>query len=225
MTPYQTFAILFNAGITLCILSFLYKESHAYRFAEHLFLGTFAGQTLYFAVTSIVDTCVVKIFNGVWIYLIPFILGFLLYTGMFFVPASVKWISRYPLVIIVATTLGIEARAQILTYFFTNVRQSLLNVVDLSNLVLVLGVITTAFYFFFTFKKVVHPQVDKYVRNIGQIFIMVYFGVSFGTTTMGRLSQMISRLDFLLHEWPAPLMIPIAIIVGLVAWFLGRKKS
>ncbi len=223
MIDFDVFAILFNASLTLCILSFLYKESHAYRFGEHLFLGSFAGQTLLFAINNINNTCVTKITRGSLIYLVPFILGILLYAGIFAAPTSIRWLNRYPLAFLVAVFLGVNFRAQTNTYIFTALRQSFLDLTDFSNLVLVVALLTTAFYFLFSFKRVFHPTVDKYVRDIGQIFIMIYFGVEYGTTTMGRLSQMISRVDYLL-QWPAVIMVPIAIAVGIIAYYTTRKR-
>ena len=224
MSAFETFGIFFQAGVTLCILSFLYKESHAYRFAEHLYLGTFAAQTVLFAIKSIGDTAVLKVTEGNLIYLIPIILGCLLYTGIFIAPSNIRWISRYPIALIVATSIGLRFRAQLNTYLFRNLTRSIVDITNLGNLALVIALISGSFYFFFTFKKVISPGVDEVIRNVGMGFIMVYFGVHFGTITMGRLSQMISRMDYLL-QWPAITTIPVAIAIGLVAYYVSRTKT
>jgi predicted phage tail protein len=64
--------------------------------------------------------------------------------------------------------------------------------------VLVLGTVAVLFYFFFS---VEHKKVGSAVSKVGIWFLMVSFGASFGYTVMGRLSLLIGRVNFLLHDW------------------------
>jgi hypothetical protein len=65
-------------------------------------------------------------------------------------------------------------------------------------LVILVGVITVLFYFFYSIE---HKKILKGVAKTGIIFQMLFFGASFGYTVMGRVSLAIGRLRFLAEEW------------------------
>lgn len=65
-------------------------------------------------------------------------------------------------------------------------------------LVILVGVITVLFYFFYSIE---HKKILKGVAKTGIIFQMLFFGSAFGYTVMGRVSLAIGRLRFLAEEW------------------------
>lgn len=71
-------------------------------------------------------------------------------------------------------------------------------VVSLTNILLVFGLLGTLIYFFFSMR---HVGVLGWLARVGIIFIMVGFGASFGYTVMSRISLLIGRVGFLLHDW------------------------
>ena len=71
-------------------------------------------------------------------------------------------------------------------------------VVSLTNVLLVLGLLGTLSYFFFSMK---HKGILGGLARVGIVFIMVGFGASFGYTVMSRVSLLIGRVGFLLHDW------------------------
>ena len=71
------------------------------------------------------------------------------------------------------------------------------NMVSLSNLILIVGVVTTILYFYFSKP---HKGVLGGAARVGVVFIMISFGASFGYTLMARISLLIGRLYFLLHD-------------------------
>jgi len=71
-------------------------------------------------------------------------------------------------------------------------------VVSLTNLLLVLGLLGTLTYFFFSMK---HKGALGGLARVGIVFLMVGFGASFGYTVMSRVSLLIGRVSFLLHDW------------------------
>ena len=71
-------------------------------------------------------------------------------------------------------------------------------IVSLTNILLVLGLLGTLSYFFFSMK---HRGVLGGLARVGVVFIMVGFGASFGYTVMSRISLLIGRVGFLLHDW------------------------
>jgi hypothetical protein len=71
-------------------------------------------------------------------------------------------------------------------------------VVSLTNILLVLGLLGTLTYFFFSMK---HTGALGGLARVGIVFLMVGFGASFGYTVMSRISLLIGRVSFLLHDW------------------------
>ena len=67
-----------------------------------------------------------------------------------------------------------------------------------SNIIMVVGVIATLSYFFFSLE---HKGALGKVAKIGIWYIMLAFGAAFGYTVMARISLLIGRLQFLLHDW------------------------
>lgn len=70
--------------------------------------------------------------------------------------------------------------------------------IDFGRIVLVVGVLCTLAYFYFT-----KPQTGALgqISKIGVLFLMLFFGTTFGYTVMSRMSLLIGRLDFLLVEF------------------------
>ncbi|MCK4755495.1 hypothetical protein KAS56_01005, partial [candidate division WOR-3 bacterium] len=64
--------------------------------------------------------------------------------------------------------------------------------------VVIVGVITGVIYFFFS---KAHKGVFGGLARIGVWFLMIAFGASFGYTVMARISLLIGRMYFLLHNW------------------------
>jgi len=71
-------------------------------------------------------------------------------------------------------------------------------VVSLTNILLVVGLLGTLTYFFFSMR---HVGVLGGLARVGIVFLMVGFGASFGYTVMSRISLLIGRVGFLLHDW------------------------
>ncbi len=91
------------------------------------------------------------------------------------------------------------------------------------NLVILVGVISVLFYFFYSIE---HKKSLKGLSKVGILFLMVFFGSAFGYTVMGRVSLAIGRMRFLVNDWIKQstgsqwlIAIPIAaIIAGLLLW-------
>lgn len=66
------------------------------------------------------------------------------------------------------------------------------------SVLMVVGVICTLTYFFFS---VEHTGPIKWTSKIGIAFLMIGFGAAFGNTVMGRLALMIHRVGFLINDW------------------------
>lgn len=190
--------------LTLAILSFLYKDNPFYKFAEHLYVGISAGYWLIYVAFFDVYPMLWQGFQnetGVekWILLIPGALGVIMLSRWF---PRIAWLSRWPIAFTVGMGAGLGITANIQGYVVPQVGATLLpvtgwNFVSLNNVILVVGVVTTLLYFYFSKP---HKGVLGWTAKIGIVFIMISFGASFGYTLMARLSLLIGRLDFLLGD-------------------------
>ena len=64
--------------------------------------------------------------------------------------------------------------------------------------IVVIGVISTLIYFYFSKE---HKGVLGATAKVGIWFIMIAFGAHFGYTVMGRVSLLIGRVQFLIETW------------------------
>src|SRR5215813_6252018 len=80
-------------GLTLFILTFLYKDNPLFKMAEHVYVGVSVGYTI----VKTWDTVVIRLIyepvvkNGDWYLLIPVMIGMLMLTRYF---PKISWMSR-----------------------------------------------------------------------------------------------------------------------------------
>ena len=192
-----TLGVWIAALLTLCILSFLYKDNPFYKFAEHLFVGVSAGYVVALTYHNIfIPNLYVPLFRqGDYILIIPLILGIMMVLRLL---PKVGWISRWPLAFIVGVTAGISLITYLQTDALVQIRETLRPFNTLGNIVIAIGVLTGLTYFFFSKE---HKGVFGKTAKVGIWFLMVTFGASFGYTVMARISLLIGRMHFLLSDW------------------------
>ncbi|MDI6839767.1 MAG: hypothetical protein QMD71_02755 [bacterium] len=195
------------AFLTLCIFSFLYKDNPFYKFAEHLYVGSSAAYMLvYFYFFNIKPMLIDKFITSAgtvrWILIIPAFFGIIMILRI--IP-QISWISRWAIAFTMGIGSGIGIVAGIHGYILPQIKATFLplvipgNVVEsINNIILIIGVITTFLFFYFSKE---HKGLFKVPVRIGMTFIMISFGASFGYTVMARLSLLIGRIHFLLHDW------------------------
>lgn len=203
-----------QALLTFAILSFLIGDNPVYKFAEHVFVGISAAYGVVIVwQQALLPLLVFKLFPQIgpegggeadYLVLIPGILGFLMLSR--FVPRY-DWLSRYPIAFIVGLYSGasIPTTAQYIlvkqlgatmkpVWAAGNVNWAL----ALSNLVVIIGVICTLSYFYFSRP---HEGALGVGSKIGIWFLMLAFGAGFGNTVMARMSLLIGRVEFLIFDW------------------------
>jgi hypothetical protein len=195
------------AFLTLCILSFLYQDNPYYKIAEHLMVGVSAGYwvvLLYYSTFQ--DKVIDSLESGHWWYLMPLVLGILMWTRLI---KKWVWVSRYPLALYIGVSAGVaipvEMKAKVIeqlygsidlvTQMHTGGGSTLLTI---NNILILIGVITSLVYFFFSKE---HTGATGFFAKIGIAVLMVGFGASFGFTVMARVSLLIQRFQFLLFDW------------------------
>jgi hypothetical protein len=192
-----TFGVWIAALLTLCILSFLYKDNPFYKFAEHLFVGVSAG---YWLVLTYHNVLIPNLYvplskQGVYILIIPLILGIMMVLRLF---PKIGWISRWPLAFVVGVTAGFWLITYLQTNGLVQIRETLRSFNTVGNIVIAIGVVTGLIYFFFSKE---HKGTFGKIAKVGIWFLMITFGASFGYTVMARISLLIGRMHFLLSDW------------------------
>ena len=188
------------ATLTIAIFSFLYRDNPLYKLAEHLYVGVSAGFWVIYTWAFDVKPMLVDRFfqaTGVekWILIVPAVLGIIMLSR--WIP-KYGWISRLPISFTVGIGAGLGITASIQGFILPQIQATLLPLNSINNILIVVGFITTIFYFYFSRE---HKGLLGVSSRLGVIFIMVAFGASFGYTVMARISLLIGRVYFLLHDW------------------------
>ena len=200
LNPWVWLAVL----LTFCTFSFLWRDNPFYKFAEHLFIGISVGWTIaiiYYNsfLPRIWEPIVHK---GDYFILVPSILGLLSFAVFF---KKISWLIRYPIAFIMGSFAGIAIPRSFEAVIFEHIRGTVGAILPgqpimvlIGNIVMVIGVITTLLYFYFSLE---HKGAMGKVANVGIWYIMLAFGATFGYTVMARVSLLIGRLQFLLYDW------------------------
>lgn len=179
--------------ITIAILSLVWKENPFYRSAEHLYVGVSAGHAVVMAYNNVRDTAIQPIKSGQMVWIIPMILGILLYARY----TKSSWVARYPVSVMVGIGTGVAVRGAIHGDFTQQIAATI-KVGSVNDILLLLFVIASLHYFFFS-RELRGPV--SILPQSGRMVLMVAFGAAFGTTVMGRMALLIGRIQFVLGDW------------------------
>ena len=193
-----------QALFTILLVSVVFKDNPAYRFAEHTYVGLFAGYGV--ALTffnyirpNVQDKILAK---GLYIYLIPIAIGLLIYTRYI---KSIAWLSRYTICFNLGIGTGYVLSKDFKPYFVDQVKATFLMLwgtgnwwKTVSNWIYVIGTVSVLIYFLFTLQK---KGLQGRISQVGRVTMMVAFGAAFGNTVMARVSLFLGRMQFLMGTW------------------------
>lgn len=183
------------AACTIAMFSFLWKDNAMFKSFQHVYVGVAAGYWMvqnWFSIKNMAWTPLTQ--KGDMLQLVPMILGFMLFARFF---KSISWLSRWA----VAFLMGIGAALSIKileTEFMQQLIGTLVPLNSFNNIVLVLSTIGALTYFYFTVKP---TKALSGAATLGRYVLMISFGAGFGNGVMGRVSLLISRMQFLFGEW------------------------
>lgn len=191
------------AGIlTLAIFTFLYRDNAIYKLAESLLIGVSIGYFLVITWTStLVDLLFQPLFaDGKVSMIIPGLLGLLMFSR--FIPGKAAW-SRIAMAVMIGSGAGVAIPAMLDARILQQISSTVASIhsqgsFELSGLVVIVGVLTTLSYFFFSHE---HTGAMGHSARIGTWFLMIFFGTTFGYTVMSRMSTFIGRMEFLLSDF------------------------
>jgi hypothetical protein len=185
------------AFLTLCIFSFLYRDNPFYRFAEYLFVGISLGWSfaIYWHNAIIPRIWIPLKVEHDYSVLVPLLLGSMVLSLL---TKKHAWLIRWPIAFYVGAYSGLAIPPSFQTYIFKQLQGTMLTTLTIGGVVIFVGVVTTLLYFYFS-------REDKGIlgrtAGVGIWFIMAGFGAAFGYTVMARISLLIGRVQFLLHDW------------------------
>jgi hypothetical protein len=169
----------------------LYKENLIYAFAEKTFIAVSAGHVLMTGLTSLWKQDLARIVSGEILLIIPTILGLFYLLRL---NTQYQWLSRYSTGIFIGVTLGMAVR--VLPYRIEGyLISSMVDLTQINNIILIIGTLTTIFYYYFMRKPGVIPDT---VAKIGRFFIMINIGTSAAGTLLTRQAYLSERINFLL---------------------------
>lgn len=225
------------AGLTLFIFSFLYKDNPLFKLAEHLYVGVSLGYVIVKSYELVFRLVINPIADeGEWLRLIPVGIGTLMLAR--YVP-KIAWLSRIAFAFVVGFGSGVAIPRIISSFVLKQIEDTvrpLVSVVEggalrptfdlldpnssLNSVVILIGVVSVLFYFFFSIE---HRGPGRVVARTGIIFLMLAFGAAFGYTTMARMSLLIGRFRDLM-EFSSPAyhyatlwLLPLTILILVVA--------
>lgn len=215
---FENLTIVIGAIVTIGIFTFLWRDNPLYRFMEHLFVGVSAGY--YFSSIEfhqiLKPNLLRKVFPGYWqlpdepryILLVPTLLGIIM---LFRLSSQYSWVSRVTIAFVMGMGTGLAIVTNTQQMLIPQMRKAMVPLfvqgesfwpsllASASNWVLIIGSIACLFYFFFSTEH--HGAVYGTTARIGIYYLMISFGAAFGATVMGRISLLIGRFYFLLHEF------------------------
>jgi len=231
-------------GLTLFIFTFLYQDNPLFKLAEHLYVGVSVGYTI----VKTYDTVLIRLIyepmvkQGDWSLLIPLGIGTLMLAR--YVP-NVTWLSRMAFAFIVGVGSGLAIPRIISSFILKQVEDTVrplvsivqgepvftYNLLDpssnLNTIVLLIGVVSVLFYFFFSIE---HTGPVRVAARTGILFLMVAFGAAFGYTVMARMSLLIGRLSDLIEyadpQYGRPsLWLGLATVAIILLWRAQRREQ
>ena len=207
---------------TLAGWSYLHRENFAYRLFENIFVATGAATSLMFAIKYAVDNAITPLLKGSLEFLIPVILGIMCY---FFYVKRYRYLYRIPIAFMIGVGTGVGIRGAMQTNLYSQIQATIkpLIVVNnafttINNILILVGVVTSAIYFIFTFKP---SRGLNGVSMLGRYIIMIGFGADFGQVVMGRMTYLYGRAQFMATT-EAIYLIPVAL--AIIAFDILRPK-
>jgi hypothetical protein len=169
------------------------RENILTRFTEHVAIGISAGYSVIAALTFLESTTFSPLMKGEWYYIIPIILGIVLYST---ISSEYRYLSRYPLAIMVGSMIALGVTAGVSAQIIDQIVATALPLTGspmeiISNLVIIITTLTVLYNFIFIAQK---GTISDNIFRIGRISIMVAFGATFGNYILTVLTRLVDTV-------------------------------
>ena len=188
--------IWLSAILTIMAFTFIYKENPLYRFTENLLVAVSAAYTCVLGLQKVWTSAIIPLYKGEHLsVIIPLVIGCLLYVRFY---KGFEWVNRWPLAVVVGVGTAVALRRILTVEILGQVMGTIKSVNSIDNIVLIITVVTSIFYFFFT---VEHEGPVGWTAKIGRYAIMVFLGAKYASSVSLRFVLLTGRLKFLLWDW------------------------
>lgn len=225
MTGVETLSILIATTLTLMMYTILYRENPAFRFGEHIMVGSTVGHAIVLAVFQIRDLAWIKFYQGITTgdirglaYIIPMVLGILLY---FQFSSKYRFISRLSIAMMLGVGIALSIRGLLFVNVVGQIKGAMMPLTSIKNIAYLIGIICVLLYFVYEERA---SRVAGPLPKVGRYILMLTMGAYFANAIMGRVSIVIGTLNTLLVA-PAWYLIPIALLIVIADAFTIRKKA
>jgi len=202
---YNRSIVWIAALYTIFVFSFPFKgDNRFFRFAQASMVGAAAGHVSVMGLLHIKNNVLPSIVGGEYIFIIPMILGLLLFLRY---SENLSWVSRYPIAVLVGIGIGTEMGRQIYSNVVRQLAASVLPLNSIDNIIFVFLMVSIMVYFIFTIGVKDENQGGKLsyifrpLRSVARYGIMLGVGLYLAYTLTTRIGFVIFRLTFLIKDW------------------------
>jgi hypothetical protein len=207
-----------GAILTLLVFSYLLHDTPLFRIAQAIFVGVAVGYAVTVAVRSVLipllfEPMVTTVFvkgDVPWLYFVPLILGLLLFTKL-----RADWASlgNPSIAFLFGVGSALAIGGALSGALLPQLKASIVSLSPglgggtVNNLLLLIGTVGAFLSFRFiipTGNRAPLRALDVVARawgRVGRWFILVAFGAIFADTAVSRISILIGRFYYLLHDW------------------------
>jgi len=224
-------SIWIAALFTIWAFSFVFRDNAWFKFAEHVYVGTAAGNGIVYGIDNVTRYGWAPFMKGSMYYIVLFLLGIVLYARYH---KKYFWLSRIPIAIMVGTGIGLSMRSTVTSEFIAQIQSTagmkILGVDPLTafnNLLFLIILLCCIYFFIFTFPSM-HTGGKWYISRIARYAMMAAFGYTFANGFLSRVTMIFGRFDFLKSSWlPLPgamVALPISLILVIYAMLPAEKR-
>lgn len=198
------------AILTLMVYSHLVKDNPLSRLAEHLFVGTAVGYAAVLAYHTVLWPRLIGPLLSDPQANLPLLVPAALVVLLLVRPiAPLRALASLPLAIVVGAGAALAIAGAVAGSLLPQARATMLSLdaaqplaTLINNLLIIIGVVSTVLYFFFTARqKSVAGSGLRVAAFIGKWTMILAFGAVFAATVTARLALLVGRAQFLLGDW------------------------
>jgi len=199
----EIIGVLISLILTVLIFSFiLYKNNIAFRFAERTFIAVSLGNVFVIGLINMYKMGIKPLFEGDVSLLIPVILGILLYT---FYTTNYSFLYRWSISIILGVGTALGIRGWIHTRFWDAIVATARPLFAKGTLLEMLNnwlipILVCSGLYFFTFGHTRKSTPSRAFARLGRTLILAEFGAMFASLTYSNLTNIASRVRFIIES-------------------------
>lgn len=203
MMFWDQMGLIVSVVFILSTLSMLWKQNIFLKWSISVAIGFNIVYTVLMQLSYLQSNVYNKLtINKDFIWIIPVILGLLMYTR---VSTKYSWIARYPTMFLLGAGLGITIPAMLRTqildqiiYTVTDVANAKTSIATFNAIVILISVILSILYFFFTIE---HKGIYGNTMYLGRAVLMTSLAVFFAGDFIYSMTMLSSQLRIVVQDF------------------------